>query len=77
MDLLVEFPSNPGGSSHQLRSRGHRPERRGRSGELMPFPRTPPAARSRLGVGQELVVLDKLELGFFGLQEALSVAAGS
>ena len=43
----------------------------------MPFPRTPRAARSRLGVGQELVVLDKLELGFFGLQEALSVAAGS
>jgi len=49
MDLLVEFPSNPGGSSHQRPSRGHRPERRGRSGELMPFLRPPPAARSRPG----------------------------
>ena len=43
----------------------------------MSFPRTPQAARSRLGVGQDLVVLDELELGSLGLQVALSAAAGS
>jgi len=68
MDLLVEFPSNPGGSSHQLRSRGHRPERRGRSGGFKPFPRTPPAARSRPGSSSAAIR---------PLQKPLRASAGS
>lgn len=37
-----------GDRSTQRRSRGHRPEGRGRGAEFMPFPRTPPAEKSRL-----------------------------
>ena len=40
---------------HQRLSRGHRPERRGRSRGLKRFPRNPPAVRSRLGLAWHCV----------------------
>ena len=56
-----------GPQTTQRRSRDHRPERRGRSGEFMPFSRTPPATRS---------LLDSPGMAFGGIEMVVSCQQG-